>query len=74
MTDKTLVCIGDFYNDVSMLEIADIAACPDNAPDDIKAMCQIVQNNIPDKQDRKIVTCNNNEGALADLIEILEKM
>jgi Cof subfamily protein (haloacid dehalogenase superfamily) len=61
MTDKTLVCIGDFYNDVSMLEIADIAACPDNAPDDIKAMC-------------KIVTCNNNEGALADLIEILEKM
>ena len=61
MTDKTLVCIGDFYNDVPMLEIADIAACPDNAPDDIKAMCNIV-------------TCNNNEGALADLIEILEKM
>lgn len=59
--NKTLVCIGDFYNDVPMLEVADIAACPANAPDDIKAMCQIV-------------TCGNNEGALADLIEALEKL
>ena len=61
MTDKTLVCIGDFYNDEAMLRIADIPACPANAPQDIQALC-------------KIVTCNNNEGALADLIEILEKM
>ena len=59
--DKKLVCIGDFYNDVPMLKVADIAACPANAPDEIKAMCQIV-------------TCSNNEGALADLIEALEKM
>lgn len=58
---KTLVCIGDFYNDEAMLRIADIAACPANAPEDIKALCQII-------------TCSNNEGALADLIEILEKM
>lgn len=61
MQEKTLVCIGDFYNDVPMLKAADIAACPANAPDDIKAMC-------------KIVTCNNNEGALADLIDRLEKL
>lgn len=61
LAEKTLVCIGDFYNDVQMLQAADIAACPDNAPEDIKAMCQIV-------------TCSNNDGALADLIEILEKM
>ena len=61
LTGKTLVCIGDFYNDVPMLKVADIAACPANAPDDIKAMCQIV-------------TCSNNEGALADLIEALEKL
>jgi len=58
---KTLVCIGDFYNDESMLRIADIPVCPENAPDGIKALC-------------KIITCNNNEGALADLIETLEKM
>lgn len=57
---KTLVCIGDFFNDVSMLQAADIAACPDNAPDAIKSICQIV-------------TCNNNEGALSDLIEQLRR-
>ena len=58
---KTLVCIGDFYNDESMLRAADIPACPSNAPDGIKQLC-------------KIITCDNNEGALADLIEMLEKM
>ena len=61
LTGKTLVCIGDYYNDEAMLRIADIAACPANAPEDIKALC-------------KIITCNNNEGALADLIDALEKM
>ena len=61
MQDKTLVCIGDYYNDIPMLKVADIAACPANAPDDIKAMCQII-------------TCGNNEGALADLIGQLERM
>ena len=58
---KTLVCIGDFYNDESMLRIADIPACPSNAPDGIKQLC-------------RIVTCDNNEGALADLIERLEEL
>ena len=58
---KTLVCIGDFFNDESMLRIADIPACPSNAPDGIKSLC-------------KIITCDNNEGALGDLIERLEKM
>lgn len=61
LTGKTLVCIGDYYNDEAMLRIADIPACPDNAPEDIKSLC-------------KIITCNNNDGALADLIEMLEKM
>ena len=61
MEDKTLVCIGDFYNDVPMLKAADIAACPANAPEDIKAMCNII-------------TCHNNDGALADLIDALEKL
>ncbi len=61
MTGRTLVCIGDYYNDEAMLRIADIAACPSNAPADLKAICQIV-------------TCSNNEGALADLIDRLEAM
>ncbi|WP_294562542.1 HAD family hydrolase [uncultured Traorella sp.] len=37
---KKLVCIGDFYNDISMLEIADIAICPENAKDEVKKICQ----------------------------------
>lgn len=61
MEDKTLVCIGDYYNDLEMLKIADIKVCPDNSPDDIKAFCDFV-------------VCNNNEGAIADLIYRLEKM
>ena len=61
LTGKTLVCIGDYYNDEAMLRIADIPACPSNAPEDIKALC-------------RIITCDNNAGALADLIETLEKL
>lgn len=61
MQDKTLVCVGDFYNDEAMLRSADIAVCPANAPKDIQALCQIV-------------TCDNNAGALADLIDTLQRM
>lgn len=58
---KTLVCIGDYYNDEAMLRAADIAACPAGAPQDIQSLC-------------RIVTCGNNEGALAELIDTLEKL
>lgn len=61
LNHKTLVCVGDYYNDKEMLELADIAVCPSNAPEDLKALAHII-------------TCNNNEGALADLIEALERM
>ncbi len=59
--DKKLVCIGDYYNDEAMLKIADIKVCPDNAPDEIKAMCDFV-------------VANNNVGAIDDLINKLEKL
>ena len=55
---RTLVCIGDYFNDEAMLRQADIAACPANAAQGIREMCQII-------------TCSNNEGALADLLEQL---
>lgn len=58
LEDRTLVCIGDYFNDWAMLQAADIAACPDNSPPEIKEICQIV-------------TCGHNEGAVADLIEQL---
>lgn len=61
LEDKILVCIGDYYNDLEMLKIADIKVCPSNAPKDIKDICDIV-------------VCDNNEGSLADLISRLEKM
>lgn len=61
LSNKTLVCIGDYYNDLKMLQIADIKVCPNNAPDDIKKICDFV-------------VCDNNIGAIDDLIHKLEKM
>ena len=61
MSGRTLICIGDYYNDADMLRAADLAVCPSNAPADIRAMCSIV-------------TCGNNEGAVGDLIERLEQL
>lgn len=55
---RTLVCIGDYFNDWDMLQAADLSACPDNSPREIQDICQIV-------------TCGNNEGAVGDLIEQL---
>ena len=59
--ERKLVCIGDYFNDMSMLLAADIAACPSNAPEEIQAICQIV-------------TCSNNDGAVAELVERLEML
>ena len=39
---RTLVCIGDFYNDISMLEIADIAICPANAVKEVQEICDYI--------------------------------
>lgn len=58
MEGRTLACIGDYFNDWTMLKAADIAACPENAHPGIKEICSIH-------------TCDNNTGALAELIERL---
>lgn len=39
---RKLVCIGDFYNDISMLKIADIAICPKNAVNEVKELCEYI--------------------------------
>lgn len=52
--------IGDYYNDVELLQAAGFAAMPENAPDDLKHYA-----------DR--VVCSSDEGAVADLIEYLEQ-
>ena len=56
--ERKLACIGDYFNDYEMLKSADIAACPSNAAQGIKDICDIV-------------TCSNDEGAIARLITAL---
>lgn len=52
---KKILAIGDYYNDMDMLEQADIAGVPENAPDDIKATADYI-------------VCDNNQGAVADFL------
>ena len=42
LTGKTLVCIGDYYNDLEMLKTADISAAPISSPDDIKSSAKYI--------------------------------
>ena len=58
--DSELWCIGDFHNDVEMLLGADVAVCPENAVDAIKAICELE-------------VCHCKDGALADMIDEIEK-
>ena len=58
LDNKTLVCIGDHYNDIDMLKMADIAICPKNAVDEVKNICEYVTDD-----------CHNN--AIKDAIEYL---
>ncbi|WP_283606599.1 Cof-type HAD-IIB family hydrolase [Faecalispora anaeroviscerum] len=60
MTRENLVAIGDYYNDVEMLRAAGFAAVPSNAPADIQQMADLVVGDCRD-------------GAVADLIEYLER-
>jgi Cof subfamily protein (haloacid dehalogenase superfamily) len=52
-------CIGDYNNDYGMLRAADVAVCPENACESIKAISSII-------------TCHCRDGAIADLIEKIE--
>lgn len=55
----TTVAVGDQENDLPMLLAADIAACPENAVEAVKAVCHLR-------------LCHHDEGCIADLIERLE--
>lgn len=57
---KIKVCaVGDYENDIDMLKKADIAACPSNATDAVKAISDLC-------------LCSNNEGVIGDLVEYFE--
>lgn len=58
-TPKRVFCIGDYENDLVMLRVADVAACPENAIDSVKAVSDVI-------------VCHCNEGAIAGLIEYIE--
>ena len=51
----TTVAVGDQENDLPMLMAADIAACPENAVESVKAVCALH-------------LCDHDEGCIADLI------
>lgn len=53
--------VGDYYNDIHLLEAADVAAAVDNAPDDVKAYADFV-------------VASNNEHGIAQVVKrIMEK-
>ena len=54
--DIIIIAAGDYENDLDMLAAADIAVCPSNAIDSVKAICGYTLK-------------SNNEGAIAHLIE-----
>ena len=56
----TLVCAGDYDNDIEMLKLADIAVCPSNANDNVKSICNKC-------------LCSNDEGVIGDLIDMLDR-
>ena len=58
--DLKVACIGDFENDISMLEAADIAFCPENAIYGVKNICDHI-------------VCHHDEGAIADMVNIIEE-
>ena len=55
----TIIAVGDYENDIEMLKAADIAACPENAMENVKGIS-------------KIQLCHHDSGAIANLIKILD--
>ena len=58
--DLVVYAVGDYENDIDMLLKADKAFCPSNAIDAVKEICDDV-------------LCDHDEGAIANLIEKIEK-
>lgn len=54
-----IVAIGDYYNDLELIQTAALGAVPEEAPDDLKCIADVV-----------VGKCDN--GAVADFIEYLE--
>ncbi len=55
-----IFAVGDYENDLAMLQVSDYPCCPANAIDTVKEVC-------------KIHLCSCDDGAIADLIDVIEK-
>lgn len=58
--DRVLIACGDFENDMEMLKVADVAICPENAMDAVKAICHRT-------------LCHCKDGLMGDIVDLLEK-
>ena len=58
--EPIVFALGDYENDVEMLESADVAVCPANALDSVKKICDFC-------------LCDHKDGVVADLVELLER-
>ena len=59
MDDYTVIAVGDYNNDIEMLEAADIGICPSNATEETKASADIVLD----------VSCE--EDAIAKVVDLI---
>ena len=57
---RTVIACGDFENDIDMLQAADVAVCPANAIDAVKALS-------------RHVLCHCDEGLMGDIVALIEQ-
>ena len=57
----TLCVAGDYFNDLEMMAAADLAFCPENAVDEVKAIC-------------RATLCHHDRGVIAEVIAEIETM
>lgn len=59
LDDFTIVCVGDYNNDIEMIKYADLGVCPKNAVSDVKAAADMV------------LERTNDENAIAGVIDYI---
>lgn len=58
--DDKIICVGDYYNDITQLQAAHLPVCPSNAVKAVKDYC-------------KYILCHCNDGVISDIVYGIEK-